>query len=96
MKVRGLKPKDNLVHDFIVELDSKQYLRNVSISNDVRESVLFEGTLGESFELSLEEGNVLEIKGKSGVLRVSVSENQVKQVLEKYRKMCVGVESERR
>jgi len=74
------------VHDFTVELESKHCLRNISISAIARETVLFGGTLGASIELSLEEGNVLEIIGKSGVLRVSVSENQLKQVLEKYRK----------
>ena len=76
--------QENLVHDFIVELESKHCLRNIAISNDTRESVLFEGTLGESISLSLEEGYVLEIKGKSGILRVSISEIQLKQVLERY------------
>ena len=81
-----MESQDSVVHDFIVELESKHFLRNVSISNDARETVLFEGTLGESIELSLEEGNVLEIKGISGMLRVSISENQVSNVLERYRK----------
>ena len=85
-----LESHENLVHDFTVELESKHCLRNIMISDDARETVLFEGSLGESIELSLEEGNVLEIKGKSGMLRVSVSENQLKRVLEKYRKNVSG------
>ena len=85
-----LVSQDSLVHDFTIVLESKHSLQNISISNDARETVLVEGTLGDSIKLSLEEGDVLEIQGKSGVLRISISENQVKQVLEKYRKTNLG------
>ena len=72
-----------LEHDFTVELKSKRYLHNISISDKLRELVLFEGSLGETVELSLAEGDVLEVIGKNGVLRVSISEIQLQQVLNK-------------
>ena len=73
-----------LEHDFSVELKSKQYLHNISISDKLRELVLFEGSIGETVELSLAEGDVLEIMGKNGVLRVSISESQLRNVLDKH------------
>ena len=72
-----------MTHDFTVEIMSKEHLGHVSISNKARELVFFEGSLGETVELSLVEGDVLEIIGKYGVLRVSISERQIKQILEK-------------
>jgi hypothetical protein len=72
------------MHDFTVEIKSKQFLRNISISDEARKLVLFEGSLGETVDLSLVEGDVLEITGKNGVLRVSISENQLRYVLRKH------------
>ena len=72
-----------ITHYFTVELKSKQYLRNISISDETREHVLFEGLLGETVKLSLAEGDVLEIIGENGVLRVSISESQLRNILDK-------------
>ena len=77
-------PIIKMEHDFSVEINSKEFLGNVSISNKSRELVFFEGSLGETVELSLVEGDVLEIMGKYGVLRVSLSEGQLKRILEKH------------
>ena len=79
--------ESSLKHDFTVEIKSKQFLRNVSISDEARKLVLFEGSLGETVELSLVEGDVLEIMGENGVLRVSISENQLRHVLRKHDRM---------
>jgi len=76
-----------LIHDFTVEIKSKQFLRNISISDEARKLVLFDGSLGETVDLSLVEGDVLEITGKNGVLRVSISENQLRYVLRKHDQM---------
>ena len=52
--------ESSLKHDFTVEIKSKQFLRNVSISDEARKLVLFEGSLGKTVELSLVEGDVLD------------------------------------
>ena len=70
-------------HNFSVEIISKQHLRNISISDESRDLVFFEGTLGEPVGLSMEEGDVLEIVGSKGVLRVSVSEGKLWEILQK-------------
>lgn len=79
--------ESSLKHDFTVEIKSKQFLHNVSISDEARKLVLFEGSLGKTVELSLVEGDVLEIMGENGVLRVSISENQLRYVLRKHDRM---------
>ena len=73
-----------LMHDFTVEIKSKQFLRNISISDEARKHVLIEGSLGETVDLSLVEGDVLEITGKNGVLRVSISDDQLRHALRKH------------
>jgi len=83
-----------LIHDFTVEIKSKQFLRNISISDEARKLVLFDGSLGETVDLSLVEGDVLEITGKNGVLRVSISENQLRYVLRKHDQMYGSKEAE--
>jgi hypothetical protein len=72
---------DQLEHYFSVDLKSKRYLGKIMVSDDTRERVLFEGSLGETVELGLMEGDVLEIEGKNGILRVSVSSAQLEQIL---------------
>jgi hypothetical protein len=86
MKVRPTVGS-TLIHDFTVEIKSKQFLRNISISDEARKLVLFDGSLGETVDLSLVEGDVLEITGRNGVLRVSISEDQLRYVLRKHDQM---------
>jgi len=68
-------------HTFSIEMKSKDHLRNISISNESHERVLFEGNLGELEELSIVEGAMLEIRGSNGVLRVEISEVELMKVL---------------
>jgi hypothetical protein len=68
-------------HGFSVDLKSKQYVKNLSISNEAHDKVLFEGNLGEMLELSLVEGNVLEFIGTNGVLRLALTEGQLRKAL---------------
>jgi hypothetical protein len=64
-------------HAFSIELKSKEFLRNVMISNRTGETVLIEGFLGELEELSLVEDAMLELRGSNGVLRIDVKENEL-------------------
>jgi hypothetical protein len=58
---------------FTAEISSKRYVKNVSISNEAHDRVLFEGVFGELEELNLIEDNVLEIVGTQGTLRIDVT-----------------------
>jgi hypothetical protein len=64
-------------HAFSIELKSKEFLRNVMISNRTGETVLVEGFLGELEELSLVEDAMLELKGSNGILRIDVREDEL-------------------
>jgi hypothetical protein len=68
-------------HGFSVEMKSKEYVKNMSISDEAHDSVLFEGNLGQLLELSLVEGDVLEFTGVNGVLRINLTDEQLQRVL---------------
>ena len=70
-----------LEHTFTVEMRSKRDVKSISISDEGHDRVLFEGSLGELMELSLVEGDVLEFVGVNGVLRVAVTEEQLRKAL---------------
>jgi hypothetical protein len=80
-------------HAFSVEMKSKVYVKNISISNEAHDCVLFEGGLGELTKISLAEGDVLEIIGVNGTLRVDLSEEQLSEVLEARRRSILSSES---
>lgn len=66
---------------FSVEMRSKNHVRSISISNDVRDRVFFEGDLGVLEELVVVKGGMLEVRGKNGVLRVELSSEELLNVL---------------
>ena len=71
----------NSQHTFTVELKSKEYVKNISLSDHTHDLVLFEGNLGKLLQLSLVEGDVLELVGVNGILRVSITQTQLKKAL---------------
>ena len=62
-------------------MKSKDHLRNISISNESREGVFFEGNLGDLGELSIVEGAMLEVRGSNGVLRIEISDVELMKIL---------------
>jgi len=70
-----------LEHVFSVEMNSKRHVKNISISDDTRDRVLFEGNLGKLLGLSVAEGDVLELIGDNGVLRVSLTREQLQRAI---------------
>ncbi len=68
-------------HAFSIEMKSKKHVRHISLSNESHEHVLFEGFLGELEELSMVEGAVLEVRGTNGVLRIDLSEDELRKML---------------
>lgn len=63
---------------FSVELKSKAHLKNVTLTNGSTDSALLEGTLGELIQASFAEDEILEVIGKKGVLRINLSQNEIK------------------
>jgi hypothetical protein len=63
---------------FSVELKSKTDLKNVTLANGSRDSVLIEGSIGELVQATFAEGLILEIIGKKGTLRINLKAKELK------------------
>ncbi len=63
---------------FSVELKSKADLKNVTLANGSRDSVLIEGSIGELVQATFAEGIILEIIGKKGTLRINLAPKELK------------------
>lgn len=72
-------------HMFSVELKSKAYVRGISISNETRDRVLFEGDLGELEEVAFVGGSMLEVRGANGVLRVELGHGEMEKLMSSIR-----------
>ena len=59
-------------HAFSIEMTSKKYVRQIIITNDVYNRVLFEGFLGKLQALKIFDEDMLEIKGSYGTLRLDI------------------------
>jgi hypothetical protein len=69
---------ENKERVFSVELKSKSYLKNVTLTNGSSENVLVEGTIGELVQATFAEGIILEVVGKKGVLTIDLREEEIK------------------
>ena len=67
---------------FSVEIGSKKHVRNISISDEAHDRVLFEGDLGALSEVSMIESCALEVVGENGVLRIELDADTLLNVLE--------------
>jgi len=65
----------------LVEFSSKDYVRSISISNESKDRVFFEGNLGKLLQVSLIEKRALEIVAENGVLRFEIDEDILQRVL---------------
>jgi hypothetical protein len=66
---------------FSIELKCKKFMKKISVCNDSRNKVFFEGFLGDIEELNFIEGGMLEIKGLNGTLRIDLSEKEIQAIL---------------
>ncbi len=69
-------------HTFSIEVKSKRDVKNLSLSNDSPDHVLFEGRLGELEEVCLVEDAVLELHGTKATIRIDLSRDEVTRLLE--------------
>ena len=68
------------LHGFSLML-GKEYVKRFLILDDSGNQVLFEGLLGELKEISLLEAAMLEIRGSNGILRVDLTERELRKAL---------------
>ncbi len=64
---------------FSIELKSKANLKNVTLANGDHENVLIEGTVGQLQHASFVDGVVLEVVCDKGVLRINLTQDEIKQ-----------------
>ena len=65
---------------FSIELTSKNFVKHLAIPGDSDDKVLIEGFLGELKELCFTEGIILEIQGTNGILRIDLSEEELRKL----------------
>jgi hypothetical protein len=63
---------------FSIELKSKVNVKNLTLNNDFQENALIEGTIGKLEHAEFVEDSVFEVLGRKGVLRIDISENEIK------------------
>jgi len=68
-------------HSFSVEMNSSKHLGQMSISQNHVDHVLFEGNLGKLEKLTMIEEAVLVVQGSNGVLRIDLSQDELKKLV---------------
>lgn len=74
-------------HVFSVEMKSKGHVKNITISDEAHDRVLFEGDLGEIEDLAIISGSMLEVKGTNGVLRVELGKEETEKLMKQLREV---------
>ena len=64
-------------HDFSIELKFSKCLTSLSTNNNGKQGVLIEGSLGKHVKAAFLEPTVLEVQGESGVLRLSICQEEI-------------------
>jgi hypothetical protein len=68
-------------HSFSIEMDSRDSLSNISLSDKKVEGVLVEGELGKLVDVALIEDVTLEVRGEKGTLRLDLSKEEIGKLL---------------
>jgi hypothetical protein len=79
-KVMNTKKCLEKERSFSIELNNKQNLKNISLTNDSQENVLIEGNLGELKIARWVSEDILEVAGSVGVLRVNIAKQEILEV----------------
>ena len=74
---------DRMMHLFSVVMSSKKFVKQVTLSNESRNGVYFEGFLGDIVEICYVNGGMLEIRGINGTFRIDISKEKVRKILVK-------------
>jgi hypothetical protein len=76
-----LMSKRKKEHSFSIEMKSEQYVRRMSFLDKETGTVFFEGFLGELKNVAMVEGVMLEIEGENGVLKLDITQQEMKKSL---------------
>ena len=68
-----------------VEMKQRKHVKNITLSEEGGDHVLFEGNLGQLLELSMVDQRVLEVKGVNGVLRIDLALEELEEMISKLR-----------
>ncbi len=68
-------------HSFSIEMNSEHSVRRMSFFDKENGKVFFEGFLGELKNVTMVEDLMLEITGANGILRVDISQEEMKKHL---------------
>ncbi len=63
-------------HAFSIEMNSRDHVKRVIISENSRDPIIFEGELGDIDGLCLIEGQMLEVRGVNGILRIDMTSDE--------------------
>ena len=64
-------------HAFSIVMSSRDHIKNIKVSDDRNDSVVFEGVLGELLGINVDDGVMLEINGANGVLRIDLTRDEI-------------------
>ena len=73
----GMKDKSQKVHSFSIELTSRSHMDIISVSNELKNEVMLEGSLGKLIHIELVEGITFQITGDNGVIRIDLTEKEL-------------------
>lgn len=68
-----------------VEIKQRRYIKNITISDQGWDQVLFEGNLGKLVELTIDDCSVLEVRGVNGVLRIDITLEELEEMIARIR-----------
>lgn len=80
-------------HSFSIEMKSEQYVRRMSFLDKETGTVFFEGFLGELKNVAMVEGVMLEIEGENGVLKLDMTQQEMKKCLSPKKQTSKEVDS---
>lgn len=73
-----MQKQEKSERSFSIELNSKQQIKNMTITEGQKESTLIEGTIGNLIDATFAEGIVLEVTGTKGTLRLDLQGKEIK------------------
>jgi len=68
-------------HSFSIEMKSEHCVRRMSFFDKENGYVFFEGVLGKLENVAMVEGVMLEIKGRNGILKLDITQQEMEKCL---------------
>ena len=68
-------------HAFSIVMGSRESVKKIKVSDDRNDGVVFEGVLGKLRRMGIVDGALLEIEGTDAVLRIDLTEEEIRRHL---------------